>query len=84
MSVYVRESAAYNGNRCRLMVRRNDAIGITADTVLATRVGASDAAWELMSGTTISATDDGTMEFYVDCDGTAATGYVYVDSFTVA
>jgi len=83
-SVYVREAAAYNGNRCRLMVRRNDAIGITADTVLATRVGASDDAWELMSGTTISATDDGTMEFYVDCDGTAATGYVYVDSMAVA
>lgn len=84
VSVYVRESAAYNGNRCRLMVRRNDAIGITADTVLATRVGASDAAWELMTGTTIAATDDGTMEFYVDCDGTAATGYVYVDSMAVA
>jgi len=83
-SVYVRESAAYNGNRCRLMVRRNDAIGITADTVLATRVGASDAAWELMTGTTIAATDDGTMEFYVDCDGTAGTGYVYVDSMAVA
>lgn len=83
-SVYVRESAAYNGNRCRLIVKRNDAIGITADTVLDTRTGASDAAWELMTGTTAAATDDGVMEFVVDCDGTAATGYVYVDSFTVA
>lgn len=83
-SVYVRESAAYNGNRCRLIVKRNDAIGVTSDTVLATRSGASDALWEELTGTTIAATDDGVMEFVVDCDGTAATGYTYADSFTVA
>jgi len=83
-SVYVYESAAYNGNRCRLIVKRNDAVGITADTVLDTRTGSSDATWELMTGTTAAATDDGVMEFVIDCDGTAATGYVYVDTFTVA
>ncbi len=82
-SVYVYESAAYNGARCRLIVKQNDSIGITADTVLDTRTGASDALWEELTGTTVAATDDGVMEFVVDCSGTAATGYVYVDSFTV-
>lgn len=83
-SVYVYESAAYNGNRCRLIVKRNDAIGITADTVLDTRTGASDATWELMTGTTIAVTADGVAEFVVDGDGTAGTGYFYCDSFTCA
>lgn len=81
-SVYVYENGAYNGNRARLIVKRNDAVGITSDTVLDTRTGASDATWELMSGTTASVTDDGVVEFVVDCDGTA--GVVWVDSFTVA
>lgn len=80
-TVYVYEDASYNGNRARLIVKRNDAIGITADTVLATATAASDAAWEALSGTTAAATDDGTMEFVVDCDGTA--GNLFVDSFSV-
>jgi hypothetical protein len=80
-TVYVFEETAYNGNRARLILKRNDAIGITSDTVLATHVGVHDNVWESMSGTTSSATDDGTMEFVIDCDGTA--GNVYIDSFSV-
>jgi hypothetical protein len=84
-SVYVRESVvgdgqAYNGARIRLLVKRNDAIGITADTVLATATVTSVGAFELLSGTTIAATDDGTMEFVIDVDGTA--GWANVDDFT--
>jgi hypothetical protein len=80
-SIYVYEDGTYNGARARLIVKRNDAIGITSDTVLDTRTGAADATWELMTGTTASATDDGVMEFIVDCDGTA--GNVYIDSASV-
>jgi hypothetical protein len=79
-SVYVYESATYNGSRARLVVKRNIPLGITSDTVLDTRTGAADAVWELMTGTTAAVTQDGVLEFYVDCDGTA--GYVCVDSFT--
>lgn len=79
-TVYVYEDVAYNGARSRLIVKRNDAIGITADTVLDTATAASDAAWEGLTGTTAAATDDGVMEFVVDCDGTA--GNLFVDSFS--
>lgn len=81
-TVYVYEDAAYNGARARLIVKRNDALGITSDTVLATASASSDLAWEALSAATAAVTDDGTLEFVVDCDGTA--GNLFVDSFTVA
>jgi hypothetical protein len=84
-SVYVRESVAgdgadYNGNRIRLILKRNVAIGITADTVIATATAASEGAWEKLTGTTPAATDDGVMEFVVDCNGTA--GWINIDDFS--
>ena len=79
-SVYVQENAAYNGARARLILKRNDAIGITSDTVIDTATAASDEAWEQLTGTTAAASDDGVMEFVVDVDGTA--GILFVDSFT--
>lgn len=88
VSVSVRKSvvgdaggANYNGNQPRLIVKRNDAIGLTADTVLATGV-AANGSWETLSGTTASATDDGAFEFYVDCDGT--TGWVNDDNWFIS
>lgn len=81
-SVYVYEDASYNGARARLILKRNDAIGITSDTVIDTATASSDGAWEELTGTTDAATDDGVMEFIIDCDGTA--GNLFVDSFTVA
>lgn len=85
VSVYIRKStagdgAAYNGNQPRLIVKRNDAVGITADTVLATYTG-STGAWAQISGTTATASDDGALEFYVDCDG--FTGWINVDDWSV-
>ena len=86
-SVYVRKSntstgdaTTYNGNQPRLILRRNYALGITADTVLATATAASDGAWELLTGTSSTVTDDGILEFYVDCDGT--TGWVNFDDIS--
>lgn len=79
-SVYVYEDASYNGARARLILKRNDAIGITSDTVIDTATASSDEAWEALTGTTAAATDDGVMEFVIDCDGTA--GNLFVDTFT--
>jgi hypothetical protein len=81
-TVYVYEDGSYNGQRARLIVKRNDSLGITADTLLDTATASSDAAWEGLTGTTAAATADGVMEFVVECDGTA--GNLFVDSFTCA
>lgn len=82
ISAYVYEDASYNGNRARLVVKRNDGLGISADTVLDTATSASDLAWELLTGTTPAVTADGVLEFFIDCDGTA--GNLFVDSLSVA
>jgi len=76
ISVYVRKSASYNGNQPRLIVRRQDSLGITSDTVLDTMTVGTDT-WEQLSGAGATVTEDGAYEVIVDCDGTA--GSVYVD-----
>lgn len=86
VTVYVRKSsagdgAAYTGNQQRLIQRRNDALGQTADVVLAT-ASASTGTWEQLSGTTSSPTDDGAWELIVDCDGTA--GWTNVDDWAIS
>lgn len=88
ISVYVRKSAtgsgdaaSYNGNQPRLVVRRQDHLGVTSDTVLDTMT-ASGGSWEQLSGTTASASEDGAFEVFVDCDGT--TGWINVDDWSVS
>jgi hypothetical protein len=86
VSVRVRESVvgdgtAYNGAFPRLLVKRNISAGITADTVLATATSASEGAWETISGTTATVTDDAILEFAVDCDGTA--GWINIENWDV-
>jgi hypothetical protein len=85
-SIYVRKSAtgsgdatSYNGNQPQLIVRRNTAAGISADTVLDTAAAAAGS-WEQLTGTTAAVTDDAVLEFVVDCDGTV--GFVNIDDFT--
>jgi hypothetical protein len=85
VSVYIRKSAAgdgaaYNGNQPRLILARNDALGITANTVLATYTGGTGS-WAQITGTTAAVTDDGALEFYVDCDGTL--GWINIDDWSV-
>lgn len=84
-SVYVRESVAgdgtdYNGARIRLIVKRNDALGITADTVLDTATVSSEGAFEQLTGTTVAVSADGVLEFIIDCDGT--TGWANDDDWS--
>lgn len=85
ISVKVRQSVAgdgtaYNGNFPRLIVKKNYSLGITSDTVLATATIASSGAFQTISGTTVTVTEDGVLDFIVDCDGT--TGWVNIDTFT--
>lgn len=75
------DGAAYNGNQPRLIVLANPAVGIASDTVLDTHT-AADGTWEQLSGTTAAVTDDGYLDFIVDCDGT--TGWINVDDWTHA
>lgn len=77
----VGDGAAYNGNQPRLIIKRNDAVGVTADTVLATGTNAANGAWENQSGTSVTFTDEGEVILCVDCDGT--TGWINIDSVTV-
>jgi hypothetical protein len=86
ISVYVRKSvvgdgAAYNGNQPRLMMKRQDIMGYTSDTVLDTMTSAAGS-WEQLSATTAAASQDGVFEVYVDCDGSA--GFVNVDDWSVS
>lgn len=85
VSVKVRESIAgdgtdYNGARIRLILLANPAAGIVNDVVLATATSSSEGAFETLSGTTATVTDDAILEFVVDCDGT--TGWINVDDFS--
>lgn len=83
VGIYVRKSvagdgAAYNGAQPRLIVRRNIALGIASDTVIATGVSANGT-WELLSGNLPTLTGSGIVEIEVDCDGTA--GWINIDDF---
>lgn len=85
ISVYVRESVVgdgtdYNGNRIRLLLKKNIAMGITSDTVIDTATASSEGSFEQLTGTTSAAARDGVFEFVVDCDGT--TGWVNVDDWS--
>lgn len=88
-SVYARKSVvgdaggvAYVGNQPRLILRANPAIGIAADVVIATMTVANNSGtWEQLTGATAAATDDGAMEFVVDCDGTSSA-WINVDDWS--
>jgi hypothetical protein len=84
-SVKVRESISgdgvdYNGTRASLIVKANAAIGINADTLLATATSANEGAWEILSGTTATVTGDGVLKFIVECCGT--TGWINIDDWS--
>jgi hypothetical protein len=91
VSVYLRKSAAYDGNQPRLIALANPEIGILTDTVLATFAGAVDVdvgpgtftqLSGSLSGASITISADGVVEVVVDCDGTA--GWINVDDWSVA
>ena len=75
ISIKVQKDGSYNGNPPRFIAKRNDAIGITADTVLAT-FSAGSGVWQSLSATLAAVTDRGLVEVVVDCDGTAGNIFV--------
>lgn len=77
----VGDGTAYNGALPQLVVKKNHALGLLTDTVLATATVASSGAFEIITGTTAVATDSGAFTFCVICDGT--TGWVNADSWIV-
>jgi hypothetical protein len=86
ISIKIRKSVAgdgtaYNGSNPRLIARRNGAIGINSDTVIATYSGTAGD-WQTVSGSTPVPNANGVIECYVDCDGTQ--GWINIDNLTVA
>ncbi len=71
-TIYVRKGTSYNGNQMRLIVKANAAMGITSDTVLATG-SVAIGTWEALSAATVAVSQNGMLDFFVDCDGTAGT-----------
>lgn len=82
ISVYVRKDGSYGGSAPRLVLLANPALGIDNDTVLDTMTGGSGS-WEQLTGTSSPvAEEDGVLECYVDCDGSA--GNVFVDDWSAS
>lgn len=81
VTVKVRKDATYNGNAPRLLCLASSGVGLGVDTVGDTMTVGADT-WETLTYTTPAVTDDGVLEFVVDCDGTA--GNVFVDTWTAA
>lgn len=79
LSVYVRKDSSYNGNAPRLVLRGGVLTGITNDVIDSLSVAADN--WEQLI-VTATPTEEGFIEFYVDCDGDA--GSIYVDDIDVA
>ncbi len=73
--VQVQKNGTYNGNAPRLIVKRQDSMGVTSDTVLAT-FSASANTWQGLTGTTVTSLQAGVFEFVIDCDGTAGSVFV--------
>ena len=86
VKVYLRKSTdakdgagtEYNGNPPRLMLKRNAALGIE-DTVLATATNFVKQ-FQNFQGISPEVSDDGVLEFYVDCDGTQ--GWINIDTWS--
>lgn len=78
IQAYVYKDATYNGNAPRLVLVGGIIGGIASDVTDSLTVAHSN--WELLE-VTGTPNEAGTVEFYVDADGTA--GSVYVDDFTI-
>ncbi len=87
ITVWVRQSSSaagdnadYNGNAPRLIIKRNDSIGIYADTVIDT-MSVAIGTWEQLSGIAPTTIEYGVYEVKVDSDGT--TGFINIDAWGV-
>ena len=86
ITVYIRTSilsdgTAYNGNPPRLILKRNPAVGVYSDTVLAQLDSTNNVSgsYVLLTESTPASIDDGVFELYIDCDGT--DGWINIDNW---
>ena len=80
VSAAVLASSAYNGSAPRLMLKRNPSLGINDDIILTTyNLSLSRGVFYPLVVSSPGISDNGVLEFYVDCDGTS--GYINVDSW---
>ena len=92
--VFVSKSSKYSLNPInapRLVVAKNVALGIKEDTILDqftedVMIDSSSTDWVLLQGSTPAVTNDGVLEFYVDCcgDNSNGEGYINVDSWSAS
>lgn len=81
-NAYVRKDGSYAGNAPRLVLKANPALGVDNDTVLDT-LSVGSGTWEQLTGSSSPvAEEDGVLEAYVDCDGTA--GNVFIDDWSAS
>jgi len=76
-SIYALKDSIYNGIQPKLILKRNDAVGISADQLIDTYT-AGTGSWNMMSGSSPAVNDDGVLEFVVAITGTS--GSVFLDS----
>jgi hypothetical protein len=92
--VFVSKTSKYSlnpANAPRLVVAKNVALGIKEDTILDQftedmMIDSASTDWVLLQGSTPAVTNDGVLEFYVDCcgDNVNGTGYINVDSWSAS
>jgi hypothetical protein len=92
--VFVSKTSNYSlstFNAPRLVVAKNVALGIKEDTILdqfteEMMIDKNYTDWVLLQGSTPAVTNDGVLEFYVDCcgDNVNGTGYINVDSWSAS
>lgn len=81
-NVYVQKDGSYTGSAPRLVLKANPALGIDNDTVLDT-LSVGSGTWEQLTGSSSPvAEEDGVLEAYVDCDGSA--GNVFIDDWSAS
>jgi hypothetical protein len=74
------DSTTYNGINPRLILKANSAVGVDRDIVLAEAVGFNEN-YITLTGDTPYVTEDGVLEFYVECNGTQ--GFINIDNWTI-
>lgn len=80
VSVYVKYSGSYTGSTPRLVLKANPSMGFNTDQYGTGSLNSSS--FNALTITTPTASMDGVLEFYVDCDGAAGT--VNVDDWTIS
>jgi hypothetical protein len=69
ISVYVRVDSTYNGNVPKLILKSNPSMGVMNDLTIATTTITNN--FQSLSGSFSNVSNDGILEFYVECDGTS-------------